>query len=220
VVHVSFAGSTGLPESQSHPADIQVEVESSLPSLVSQVGSCYLIAATPSAIYLIDQHAAHERILFEELYDRLETAAQAPGRQRLLFPLLVQLTPAEAALVDVYREALARLGFSCELGAGPSLVVHEVPLSLAGRVTAELVHGVFSELAADRQATQLAARTKALAASLACRAAIKAGDRLPPDECYTLVRQLLSRRSSLSCPHGRPTLIRLSRAELDRMFLR
>jgi len=134
--------------------------------------------------------------------------------------LLVQLTPAEVALAEEYSAALGRLGFSCEVGAGPSLVVHEVPLALAGRVTAELVHTVFSELAGQQQPSQLAAQTKALAASLACRGAIKAGDRLPPDECYTLVRQLLSRRSSLSCPHGRPTLIRLSRAELDRMFLR
>jgi DNA mismatch repair protein MutL len=187
---------------------------------VSQVDNSYLIAVTPAAVYLIDQHAAHERILFEELYDRLAAAERAPARQRLLFPLLVQLLPAEVALVEEYSAALGQLGFSCEVGAGPSLVVHEVPVALAGRVTAELVHGVFSELAAQQQSTELAARTKALAASLACRAAVKAGDRLPPDECYALVRQLLSRRSSLSCPHGRPTLIRLSRPELDRMFLR
>jgi DNA mismatch repair protein MutL len=79
---------------------------------------------------------------------------------------------------------------------------------------------VFSELAEQRQADPLAEPRKALAASLACRAAVKAGERLPPDECYILVQQLLSRRSSLSCPHGRPTLIRLGRAELDRLFLR
>lgn len=216
---VSVAGDTGQLESQSHSTDTLPAVADKLPSLVSQVGNSYLIAVLPDAIYLIDQHAAHERVLFEELYDRLADA-QAPASQRLLFPLLVQLTPAEAELVEENIAALQGLGFSCELGAGPSLVVKDVPLALSGRITAELVHAVLGELAEQGAAQSLAERLKALAASLACRAAIKAGDRLPPDECYTLVQQLLSRRSSLSCPHGRPTLIRLGRDEFDHMFLR
>lgn len=217
---VSVAGGPKSLESQSHSLETEPLPGEELPSLVSQVGNSYLVAVLPGAVYLIDQHAAHERVLFEELYDRLADSAQAPARQRLLFPLLVPLTPAEAELVADYAAALDGLGFKCGLGAGPNLVVEEVPLPLAGRVTAELVHAVFSELAAPQPANLLAEQLKALAASLACRAAVKAGDRLPPDECYTLVRQLLTRRSSLSCPHGRPTLIRLSRAELDRMFLR
>ncbi|MBN2083248.1 DNA mismatch repair endonuclease MutL [bacterium] len=188
--------------------------------MVSQIGDSFLLAATNHEVYLIDQHAAHERILFEGLYARLQAEQRGGMRQRLLFPLIIELLPGQAELVQAFGPALTALGFACELGAGPSLVVREVPLLLAGRVTVELVHGVFSELAEQDTSTLLADQIKELAASLACRAAIKAGERLPPDECYALVQQLLSRRSSLSCPHGRPTLIRLGVEELRRMFLR
>jgi len=219
-VSVSLAAEQNV--SQYSPArPPQTGAEESGIGMVSQIGDSFLLAATNQELYLIDQHAAHERILFEGLYARLQSEQQKGGmRQRLLFPLIIELLPGQDELVAAYGPALTALGFACELGAGPSLVVREVPLLLAGRVTAELVHGVFSELAAQESSTILADQVKELAASLACRAAIKAGERLPPDECYALVQQLLSRQSSLSCPHGRPTLIRLGSDELRRMFLR
>ena len=187
---VSFKPRNSDRESQSHPRPISAD-EQAVPGLVSQVADSFLVAVTATAVYLIDQHAAHERILFEELYERMQGPDAHAYRQRLLFPLLVQLTPAEAAVAADYIPALGAMGFACELGAGPNLVVQDVPLALAGRITPELVHGVFSELAGQEQSTVLAEQVKALAASLACRAAIKAGDRLPPDERYTLVQQLL-----------------------------
>ena len=196
-----------------------VPVEELSLGLIAQIADSYLVVTTGREVYLIDQHSAHERVLFEDLYARLRDKAAGP-RQRLLFPMLVSLTPGEAETATEHLPALNTLGFDCEVGAGDNLVVNEVPLELAGRVTAELVHGVLTELEETGGSALLEDRVKALAASLACRAAIKAGDRLPPDERYELVRQLLSRASTLSCPHGRPTVIRLGTAELERMFLR
>jgi DNA mismatch repair protein MutL len=186
---------------------------------VQQVANAYLALLTPEAVYLVDQHAAHERILFEALYERLQTDAAAP-RQKLLFPLQLALSMAEAELAAEYCAHLGRLGFSARFDGARTVTVAEVPLLLAGRVTAELLQGSLAELAELGHSALLAEQGKRLAASLACRAAIKAGDRLPADEQRALVAQLLARWSSLSCPHGRPTILRLGSGELEDLFLR
>lgn len=205
---------------QAQSQEIYQGEQGSSVSLVSQVADTYLVAVTEQAVYLIDQHAAHERILFEQLIARMAQGADKVRRQQLLFPLLVQLTPGEAQVVELFSRDLATLGFGCELGAANNLVVREVPLMLGRGVTPELLHAVLTELSHHETSTTLAERQKELAASLACRAAIKAGDSLAPDERYELVRQLLSRESTLSCPHGRPAVIRLGHGELAQMFLR
>lgn len=192
---------------------------------VQQVANAYLALLTPEAVYLVDQHAAHERILFETFYERLRAdgpqAAPPPVRQKLLFPLELRLSAAETELAADYCRELARLGFAADYDAAArTLLVGEVPQLLAGRVTAELLAGSLAELTEAGQNTLLAEQGKQLAASLACRAAVKAGDRLPVDEQRALVAQLLARWSSLSCPHGRPTILRLGSGELEGLFLR
>ncbi len=187
---------------------------------VYQVAGSFLAVCTADSLYLVDQHAAHERILFETIYEGFsaEGIARAP-RQKLLFELAVDLSPDEAEQAGAYLEALGALGFKCE-AAGRTLTVREVPQPLAGRITAELIHGVLEDLTRQELPAALSDRAKEVAASLACRAAIKANHRLSHAEREQLVRQLLSRWSSLSCPHGRPTIIELDRAELEKLFLR
>ncbi len=223
---------------------------------VQQIADSYLVLATPAEIYLIDQHAAHERVLFETFWERLdpERRTDSPQRQRLLFPMLIALSPAEASAAEEALPALAQLGFAAQLGIGSQLVIDEVPALLAGRIAAPLLQAVLSELADPARmsgevlelanapvgaehdlgpaseargharplqtSSAFADRMKYLAASLACKAAIKAGQSLPPEERASLLRLILSRWSSLSCPHGRPTVIRLGPGELERMFLR
>ena len=190
---------------------------------IQQVANAYLALLTPEAVYLVDQHAAHERILFETLYERLQARPDAPPppRQKLLFPLEVQLGAGEAGLAADYCRELAKLGFVAGYDESRhALSVSEVPLMLAGRITGELLQGSLAELAELGHSALLAEQGKRLAASLACRAAIKAGDRLPVEEQRALVAQLLSRWSSLSCPHGRPTILRLGPGEMEGMFLR
>jgi len=190
--------------------------------VISQISDTYLVVTTPQAVYLIDQHAAHERVLFEELYAGFKGGARAsaPARQCLLFPMVIPLSGAEAELAEDYLPALEHLGFACELGAAGNLLLREVPQALAGVVTPELLHGMLAELAEHQHSALLESQVKELAAALACHAAVKANQPLPPDERFALVRQLLTRLSSLSCPHGRPTVLRLGSAEMARLFMR
>ena len=181
-----------------------------------QVAGTYLVACTPEEVLIIDQHAAHERVLFEEL-----TAAR-PGeapRQRLLFPLVVGLSHAEGELAEELLPALEGLGFRASLGAGPSLIVGEVPLPLGRLANQALLQGVFAELAGQGRSRTVSVLAKELTASLACKAAVKAGNPLPPSERIELLRRVLA-AEGLSCPHGRPVLLRFGRAQLERMFLR
>jgi DNA mismatch repair protein MutL len=216
------AGGT-LTKADLRPRTLDLAATPPQVTAIQQVANSYLALLTSDAVYLVDQHAAHERILFETLYERLQAGPDlpAPARQRLLFPLELRLSPAEAELVEDYAAALTRLGFSATgAAADRQLTVSEVPVLLAGRVTAELLHGALAELSEAGRSALIEEQGKRLAASLACRAAIKAGDALPREEQRALVAQLLSRWSSLSCPHGRPTILRLGTGELEGLFLR
>ena len=188
---------------------------------ISQVADSFLVISTPEAVYLVDQHAAHERILFEQLYEQSQRPDGAPApRQSLLFPLIVPLSTGEFELAQHYIEAFAQLGFGCDLGAGRTLIVSEVPLALARQLGPELIQGALAELAHFEHSALLQEMAKALAASLACRAAVKANFALPPAERAALIEQIIARQSSLTCPHGRPTVVRLGEDELRRIFLR
>jgi len=188
---------------------------------ISQVANSYLVVVTREEVLLIDQHAAHERVLFEQLYPALhDVAAQPVASQRLLFPLMVPLNAAEATLAERCISALANLGFQCKLGAGSTLIVGTVPLVLGKRVTAELLQAMFSDLAETDLSSTFEEQLKQLASSLACRAAVKANQVLHPTEREELVRLILAQLDSLTCPHGRPVVKRLGTSELARLFLR
>ena len=198
---------------------------------ITQVADSYLVLTTASEVYLIDQHSAHERILFEKLWEEF-TTGETLKRQMLLLPQQVQLSPAEAGMAELLTPELERLGFRVAL-RGTRLEVAEVPALLAARITPELLASCLSEIAsvggldgehfqfaAAASATSLQNTFKHLVATMACKAAVKAGQRLPESEREELVRLICSRWSSLSCPHGRPTVIRLGEGELEKMFLR
>jgi len=189
------------------------------PAPIAQIAGTYLVFATPDALYIVDQHAAHERLLFEELTADLAHHARSV-RQRLLFPLIVPLTPAEAELARQLTPALDRLGFACRLGAGSSLVVSEVPAMLARYVAPELLPAVLDELGSLALAPSLDAQVKQLAASLACHSAIRAGQALSPSERAELLSLIAARLASLVCPHGRPVVLMLGAEELARLFQR
>jgi DNA mismatch repair protein MutL len=187
--------------------------------LTAQVAGTYLVLCTPDAVYLVDQHAAHERLLFDQLTAAAQGQGQ-PARQKLLFPLIIPLNSSEAESALEYIPALAALGFDASLGAGASLIVAAAPLPLAGKVTPELLHAVLGELCEHGRSALLADRAKELAAALACKAAIKGHQPLPNAERQALWELIQSRLTSLTCPHGRPVALRLGAAELERLFLR
>ncbi|MCB1220851.1 MAG: DNA mismatch repair endonuclease MutL [Planctomycetales bacterium] len=190
-------------------------------SLVGQVGNSYLVLNSGERLYVVDQHAAHERILFEKIYEAVDPArASAITRQSLLFPMVVSLDDTESEDMQPLLEALRRVGFNAEAGAGGSLVISEVPQFLRNRINPALMADALEEFSSRGISDLLEDRIKELAASISCRAAIKARMRLTESEQLALLRLLLESWSSLSCPHGRPTIIEIGSSELEKMFLR
>jgi len=182
-----------------------------------QVLNTYILAETRDGILIIDQHSAHERIMFERLMVAYETGGQEG--QRLLFPLTVRLTPLELERVQELGGLLERAGFEVEPFGGDTVIVHSVPnphpyfdAERAFReMVAELTEGSDLVRSAKNQHERIAM-------SFACKGSIKAGQRLAPKEMQELFDQLFATELPHHDVHGRPTIIRLSAAELARRF--
>ena len=187
-----------------------------LPALrpLGQFDRLYLVAEGPDGLYLVDQHAAHERVLYERAQEA--SARGRTERQPLLEPLVVALAPAQAALAATVAEDLATLGFECDEVDGGAVLLRAVPAALARRDPARALADYLDALEAEERLT---GPDRALA-TLACRAAVMAGDRLAPEEQRALLRDLEAAATPQSCPHGRPTVVHLSRDALDRSFHR
>ena len=180
-----------------------------------QVFDTYLLFQTDSGIAIIDQHSAHERVLYERAMRQL-TGDGAPA-QRLLLPLTLELTPPELDAVDAHRELLRRVGYEVEPFSGRAVVVHTAPNPHPRFDAARC----FGELVADLAGGRFggwANRLERFAATYACRAAIKAGQRLDADEMRELVTRLLAATLPAHDVHGRPTIVQLPKDELERRF--
>ena len=185
------------------------------------LGQCrdtFIVAVDNDGIVIIDQHVAHERILFEQVMRRLtEGPVQA---QRLLDPLVITLPPAGRAALAAHAGDLARLGFEIEPFGGDSVQVAAVP-SLLGRAVSEAaIRALAEDLEGLERGTGAAAALGRIAATTACHAAVKANDRLTMEKMSWLLRELRHTAYSTVCPHGRPVLLRLSRQELEKRFER
>ena len=180
-----------------------------------QVFDTYILCQTDTGVAIIDQHSAHERVLYEGAMRQL-TGDGAPA-QRLLLPLTLELTPPELDAVDANRELLRRVGYEVEPFSGRAVVVHTAP-NPHPRFDAERC---FGELVADLAGGRFggwANRLERFAATYACRAAIKAGQRLEPDELRELVMRLFAATLPAHDVHGRPTIVHLPKDELERRF--
>jgi DNA mismatch repair protein MutL len=178
----------------------------------------YIVVESGDGIEVIDQHALHERLL----YERFKAAVVDGGLevQRLLVPERLDLAPPELELVERHAAALERAGMKVEPFGGASVIVSSLP-ALAGRASAAaLVREVLDRLAAAAAGSDSALLVDEVLHGLACRAAIKAGDPLSQAEVDALVRDRRAVPESHHCPHGRPTSLTLSRRELDRQFRR
>lgn len=178
---------------------------------LGQVDNTYVVAAGPRGLYLIDQHAAHERILFE----RLGHAADAPTQQ-LLDPTSVELSAEESDWVASHADGLQRLGFDVTPFGPAAWLLRAVPSALGSIDAATYLREVVAE--AQTPDFQRLAAADRLRWSLACRAAVKSGGPLSFDEMNALIRDLEACDLGITCPHGRPTVILLSRELLDREF--
>jgi DNA mismatch repair protein MutL len=183
-----------------------------------QMHDAYLLVETPDGVLVIDQHALHERILFEQLRRRMQ--AGPIERQRLLVPEPIDLTAEQAAKVLEQKDALAELGLEVGEFGGGTIVLSSYPAILTRAAPAVILRSVVDRLVAKDRPPSREALLNDLLASMACRAAVKAGDRLSPDEIAELLAQRELADNTHHCPHGRPTSLLFSRQELDRQFRR
>ncbi len=182
---------------------------------VGQVGLTYIVAEGPDGIYLIDQHAAHERILFEEFMHELEH--ETLESQALLEPLTLEFSAAENEILKEHHEQLEQLGFDLEDFGGLTYRLRSVPSMLVGKDPSGAIRAVVEEFEEDE--TPLASKREArLIARICKRLAIKSGQLLSLEEQRQLVQALERCSSPRTCPHGRPTMIHLSISTLARQF--
>jgi DNA mismatch repair protein MutL len=182
-----------------------------------QLHDTYILASVSGGLLIVDQHAAHERILYEEALQRLR--GQAATSQQLLFPRIVDLTRAEFDLVVELVDPLTRLGFDLAPISPPTVVLRGGPPGLGdrdpGRLLQDVLDGLGEEAAARRPEDEL---TDRLAKSFACHAAVRAGDRLTLAEMNALIDRLFATSLPHGDPHGRPSLVRVELGELNARF--
>ncbi|UCG85835.1 MAG: DNA mismatch repair endonuclease MutL [Gemmatimonadota bacterium] len=179
-----------------------------------QVFNTYIVFETPDGVTIVDQHSAHERVLYERAM--LELTGQNGSSQRLLLPLTIDLEPAELDVVDSHRELLSSIGYEVEGFGGRSVVLHAVP-NPHPRFDARRC---FEELVADLTHNRLEGlnQMERFAATYACKAAIKAGHELDQEEMHNLLTRLFACQLPPHDVHGRPTMVQLPKHELERRF--
>ena len=191
-----------------------------LPALrvLGQVSQSYIITEGPDGVYMVDQHAAHERILLEKMV--AEWRARGIASQRLLEPQTVELAATEREAVEDHLEQLRGIGFEIEPFGGDTMLVRAVPATLSAQAHPQSLRELLLELVgADSEAASHGETWEEHAlANVACKAAIKAGQPLSPEEQREMIRQLEQVDAHQSCCHGRPTMVHLSLAALEREF--
>jgi DNA mismatch repair protein MutL len=213
---------SGRHARQVQPASEPLESDSaqrprSLPPMriVGQLAATYIIAEAPAGMYLIDQHAAHERILYEQ-YMR-DQVQRKPVAQRTLQPFSLNVPPATLRLIEENIAAIRAVGFEIEPFGANMVRVHAVPAALGRHNPAEAVAEVLADLEQGKAAGESAFEAQ-LILRICKAAAVKAGQILSYTEMNDILRQLERCEHPLSCPHGRPTLIHISAAQLAKEF--
>jgi len=191
------------------------EEEAHTRSEVWQIHNKYILSQIRSGVMIVDQHVAHERILYERAVEMMKRAL--PMSQQLLFPLELRVSPAEYALVREIRTELTSLGFDLSIDGGDRVTINGVPNDVRAGQEGEILRELLDQYR-EYQTMGMTDQLDLVAASFACRAAIKAGDRLSEAEMLNLIEQLFSTSMPYVCPHGRPIVVRIELAELDRRF--
>jgi DNA mismatch repair protein MutL len=195
------------PADQAHP----------LGAAVAQVLDTYILAVTADdSLVLVDQHAAHERLTHEQLH--AQAIAGGVAAQPLLLPAVVDLPPRDAARLIAAADGLARLGLEIEAFGPGAVLVRAMPALLGAPEPAPLLRDLADELAAQDEATALEARLDAAIARLACHGSIRAGRKLHPEEMNALLRRMEATPRAATCSHGRPTFLKLSKADIETLF--
>lgn len=183
--------------------------------VIGQVGATYIVAEGPSGLYLVDQHAAHERILYEQFMAELKQ--HEPTAQLALTAQTVTLTPTETHLIEEHLITLHEVGFELEAFGPNTFIIRSVPALLADMAPAEVLREIITDLEAGNQPAEASIENKII--TRVCKqAAVKSGQILSPDEMQNIIRQLERCESPHTCPHGRPTMLHLTGEQLAREF--
>ena len=198
------------------PASVAPSAHHPALRLLGSIGRLYWVAERDDGALLIDQHAASERVLFDALL-----AHGRIGRQELLHPTVVLLSAREKAALEAHAEAVRAAGFDVAPFGGDRYRVRAVPSYLGRRLGAEALRPLLAEIADGGRPTVPDGLAERVAASIACHAAVRAGDVVSPEEFGQIVERLFARSEpAYACPHGRPIVVEVRRARLDRWFLR
>jgi DNA mismatch repair protein MutL len=212
------------------PADIAVAIaepqhqvpqqaqERPLGSAIAQLHSLYILAQTREGLIVVDTHAAHERVLYEQLKSEYEAAA--PASQLLLEPITAAVPEHEADALMQAAPEFARVGFELERYGPAQLVVRRVPALLLRSDIAQLIAQLGRELTGEARSHHLDAAAHRILGSMACRSAIRGQRNMSLGEMDALLRQMEHTDRASQCNHGRPTWMRLTLREIDQLFLR
>jgi DNA mismatch repair protein MutL len=184
---------------------------------IAQLHGVYILAQTADGMVLVDMHAAHERIMYEGMKKLL---AGQTAQQQLLMPEILHVTAAQADIAEGHLQEFASLGFAMTRLAPDQLALRAIPTLLAGRDPAGVVRDVLSDLLEQGHSRRVEESINHLLATMACHAAVRAQRSLSVPEMNALLREMETTERADQCNHGRPTWVRLSLSELDRLFLR
>ncbi|WP_425996694.1 DNA mismatch repair endonuclease MutL [Caulobacter sp. DWR1-3-2b1] len=182
----------------------------------AQVHETYIVAQTRDGMVIVDQHAAHERLVYERMKGEMESGGVA--RQTLLLPEVVDLDPAEAERVIARAEELATLGLIVESFGPGAVLVRETPALLGQTDAGGLIRDIADDLAENGQALALKERLEEVCSTMACHGSVRAGRRLNGAEMNALLREMEATPHSGQCNHGRPTYVELKLADIERLF--
>lgn len=199
-------------------ADAAHSIDGSKPHIGFQIQNRYIITEDEEGMAIIDQHALHERILYEQIKNKV--LAKTLDVQRLLVPETITLSGAETAMALEYQEVLREIGIEIEPFGGDTLLISSYPAILRGISPGEMLRQVLDPLMNGGKKPDVRSLLDEIMNMVACKAAVKAGDRLSSDEISSLLSQRHLYHDTHHCPHGRPTALFFSREQLDKMFKR
>ena len=205
-----------IPDGEEAHSDLAPALASLKP--LGQIRDSFILAVNPEGLWIVDQHVAHERVLFEKILKL--RAAQKVESQRLLLPLVIELTPAQQAVFTEISDELAKNGFEVEPFGARSVAVKIAPAGIEAPAVEHMLHELLDQFSREEQALNLEKIRARIAASIACHAAIKVNMPLEQNKMEWLLAELAKTDCPMSCPHGRPIVLRYSLKDIQKAFKR
>jgi len=223
-VSLARAPETAIPDHGcAPPIETEAEIAPTLESLrtlkaLGQIRNSFILAVNEDGLWIIDQHVAHERVLFERVLR--QRAAQKVESQRLLMPLVIELTPAQQAVFSEIAAELEHNGFEAEPFGARSVAVKVAPAGVDASQVEHVLNEILEQLSREDQAVNLETLRTRIAASIACHAAIKVNMPLEQNKMQWLLEELAKTQHPMTCPHGRPVVLRYTMTEIQKAFKR